>query len=1379
MAGYVTWMTLLVVVYYVQPGLRAESWGLLGLSGVLAIVAGVLINRPARALPWLLLAAANLSFVAGQVSFLILTDVLRVTVPFPSFADVLYLSTYPLYAIGVFIFIRWRTAGSDRRSLIDALTLTAGLALLSWLYLILPYAHNPALSWLEKCFSMAYPLGDVLVLAMLARLLAPGPMQARSVQLLTFGTLGLLVSDVSYGLIQLHGSFHNGTIVDLGWAIFYTAWGAAALHPTMADLTRPVSRRPAEVSPLRLAILMLASFIAPIVLLIQSLENGNSDASVIAVFSALLYLLVLSRLWDVAASHRRALDRERVLRRAGASLASAVTVEEAAAAVKRSAADLLGPRHTAEPAGEVLLAVRDDGVLSVAGAGLGDLVQLRERAEAWLPLLSGSGPRLMTAADLGEQANTLLRDADAVLLCPLTLKDRPSGDPLIGVLAVSGQHRNLADLSATMEILASQAALAVERLTLNREVIRQGNQAYFRTLVQDTSDAILIIDDTGNVRYATPSATAIFGDVSVEGQRLLDLVGAAERELAATALARMRDHTGKKSGGDWLVTRADGKIVQVEVRYSDLRQDSTVGGLVLTLRDVTERRELENTLTHLAFHDALTGLPNRLLFQDRIAHALARVRRENTVVAVLFVDLDDFKVVNDTMGHGVGDELLGAVGRRLAGVVRTADTAARLGGDEFAILIEDLPDAAAAEVFAERVVQAFSAPFVIEGGPVVTRATVGIATTRDSADVNDLLRHADLALYAAKAAGKRGWRQYHPVLSAGLARRREMQTALEEAVAESAFTLAYQPIVSLTEGEVVGFEALVRWQHPRWGLLQPGQFIALAEETGSIVPIGSWVLDRASADLAGWLRTSKRDTPLYVSVNVSARQFRETSFVSGVHQVLARSGLPASALMLELTESVLLPHEERIRSDLAELRASAVRLAIDDFGTGYSSLSYLKGLPVDVIKIDKSFVDDIDTAEPQRALVDGIIRMARTLQLGVIAEGIENDAQRDRLVAMGCRYGQGYLFAMPMSAGEAEALIIAGNPVVPALPLATTAGSLGCMGSQALPPISVGQLFTNWQFAPVVTAFAVVAAGLYLWGVYRVWRRHPPRPWPWWRTAVFLGGILIIVFATEGGVGAYDDVLFWDHMVQHLMLLMVAPPMLVVGQPGTLLLHASRNPLHTWTKKTLRSRAVTALTFPPFGVVLYAGTIVATHLTGFMNLVLTNNTVHEAEHVLFLVVGYLYFLPLIGREPIRWRISYPSRIFLLFIAMPVDAFTGLILGSENTLPFPAMADNRPSWAPSALADVHEGGAVMWVGGAAIMFVLLMTVFVAWSKETRGDAGLGWLETARRANFAATVNPSATTQAADDTVDDDEHLAAYNAFLARLNKPAQFNGKRDA
>jgi putative copper resistance protein D len=337
------------------------------------------------------------------------------------------------------------------------------------------------------------------------------------------------------------------------------------------------------------------------------------------------------------------------------------------------------------------------------------------------------------------------------------------------------------------------------------------------------------------------------------------------------------------------------------------------------------------------------------------------------------------------------------------------------------------------------------------------------------------------------------------------------------------------------------------------------------------------------------------------------------------------------------------------------------------------------------------------------------------------------------------------------------------------------------MGRQALPPVSVPELVGRWQFAPVVTAFVVLAAGLYLWGVLRVRRRHPARPWPLARTVLFLSGLAVVVIATESGVGSYDDVLFWDHMVQHLLLLMVAPPLLVVGQPATLLLHASRNPVHTWAKKLLRSRVVTWLTWPPFGVALYVGVIVGTHLTSFMNLVLANETVHNAEHVLYLVAGYLFFLPLVGREPIRWKVSYPTRIFLLFIAMPVDAFTGLALGSESGNPFSNLAVDRPSWAPSPLSDVHIGGAVMWVGGAGLMFALTMTVFFAWSRETRADGGLGWLEAARRASFAARVGAHQETGASPDapplavpagdtqSMDDDEHLAAYNAYLARLNQ----------
>ena len=336
------------------------------------------------------------------------------------------------------------------------------------------------------------------------------------------------------------------------------------------------------------------------------------------------------------------------------------------------------------------------------------------------------------------------------------------------------------------------------------------------------------------------------------------------------------------------------------------------------------------------------------------------------------------------------------------------------------------------------------------------------------------------------------------------------------------------------------------------------------------------------------------------------------------------------------------------------------------------------------------------------------------------------------------------------------------------------------MGDSPLPPFSLAEVFTRWQFAPVVTGVVVVFAALYLWGVVRVWRRHPARPWPVLRTVAFLLGLLVVVMATQSGIGTYDDTLFWDHMIQHLMLIMVAPPLLVTGQPVTLLLHASRNPLHTWTKKVLRSAPVRAITWPAFGVVAYAATIVGTHLTSFMNLVESSDNIHNAEHVLYLVVGYLYFLPLVGKEPIGWKVSYPLRLFLLFIAMPVDAFTGVVLGSESSLPFNP-PEPRP-WGPAPLADVHDGGAVMWIGGAAIMFVVIMCVFFGWSRESRPSGGMGWLESARRANMAdrvaetvpgaaaATASPARQKPGRDVSIDeDDEQLAAYNAYLAQINR----------
>jgi diguanylate cyclase (GGDEF)-like protein len=468
-------------------------------------------------------------------------------------------------------------------------------------------------------------------------------------------------------------------------------------------------------------------------------------------------------------------------------------------------------------------------------------------------------------------------------------------------------------------------------------------------------------------------------------------------------------------GGADFAGRTD---VMLELHCRDLRADLTVAGLVITMRDVTERRRLERELKHQAFHDSLTGLANRVLYTDRLEHALHRAARDGSVVGVLFIDLDDFKVVNDTRGHAVGDRLLMAVADRIGLALRADDTAARLGGDEFAALVENVQDPGAVEETANRILAALAAPIEIDGQQLYAVASIGITTTPEAGTAAELLRQADLALYVAKGAGKNQWRRYQSHLHSQMVERLELRSALDHAVNEGSFLLQYQPIVDLASDEAVGFEALVRWHHPVRGVVAPDQFIEVAEESGLIVPMGRWVLDQALHAVAQWRRVAP-GRPTYVSVNVSVRQFRESGFVDQVRAALRYVDVPASALMLEVTETLLAGDDERIWSDLAELRAMGVRIAIDDFGTGYSSLGYLRQRPIDVVKIDKKFIDDIVADEQQHALVAGIVGLARSLNLTVVAEGIETARHSDVLAALGCPLGQGFLYSSPVGAAEA------------------------------------------------------------------------------------------------------------------------------------------------------------------------------------------------------------------------------------------------------------------------------------------------------------------------------------------------------------------------
>ena len=465
----------------------------------------------------------------------------------------------------------------------------------------------------------------------------------------------------------------------------------------------------------------------------------------------------------------------------------------------------------------------------------------------------------------------------------------------------------------------------------------------------------------------------------------------------------------------WMFTRA------VAVRNEDGRAYRMCG----SESDVNDRKEAEEQLRHGAFYDGLTDLPNRALFMDRLGHSLRRARREEgRSCAVFFIDLDRFKVVNDSLGHIAGDKLLKETARRLEGCVRSCDTIARLGGDEFVMLFEETGDVEAAKAIAARIGEALAAPFLIEGSEIRCSASIGIAiTSPDYAGAEEVLRDADITMYRAKALGRARYEVFDPSMRLEAAALLHLENDLRRALESDEFAVHYQPIVALGTGATTGLEALTRWQHPRRGLVSPGEFIPLAEETGLIVPLGEWVLRTACAQMKAW--QDEGIAPLRMAVNISTVQLRQANFFDRLMTILKETGMEPGLLDMEITESVLMDRNEQVIEMFHKLRALGIRICLDDFGTGYSSLSYLKGLPIDVLKIDGSFTRNLTSDKDCGKIVETIVMLGRSLGTDVIAECIETDRQLDCLKAMDCGSGQGFLFSRPVDEKAMKALLSA------------------------------------------------------------------------------------------------------------------------------------------------------------------------------------------------------------------------------------------------------------------------------------------------------------------------------------------------------------------
>lgn len=977
-----------------NTGLQVVLWSLLGLVSAAVVTTMTIRGRVWARSAWGLVAAATVLTVFINIIYSLTSTSPRADSAATAFYGGTLTIVLAMLTVAAYLLVnRHRRASTDSSGVVDAAIVFVAAIMVGTEFLVYPFWTDPSLSTAERMGLLLFDALNVLLLSLTVRLwYSTDRLVNRSARILA----GAFVAMILAGAMGLAEYLPDNTIADgVGRTLIYVFTMVFFAVAATASLDPTASRPPAAdtdagvASRTRVLILMALCVVVPplLLLLASGRESTFTDSRAFIGLMIILTALLILRVNLLVQSYRDAVQREQVLREINAGLMRVADYNE----VKARLPDW-SSRLVEQPDTECVLGTYEE--LAAMGIGpFGGRTRMPNggwRYRTVIPVPGSQPPRRLVIDTLE----------------PIT-----------------------SPAQASLLVLGQSVGMALERLKLSRRVLERATTERLQLLLHNASDVIALVDENGKIRYVTEAIR------DLTGQSPTDVLGSAwTRLFQDTALARGLLERARASGeakGDLVMSRSRASDLPTDVmphpqpeQPPDRRVEVDVSWLaaeeqyVVTHHDVTERYVLEQQLAYQAFHDELTGLNNRAVFRKELARAAARSRRSGRPFAVMMIDLDDFKNVNDSLGHPAGDELLRIVAKRLVECMREGDTPVRLGGDEFAVILESAHSEEDATTVAERILERIGKPMTIRGSEIVIGSSIGIAVSDGTADPADVERDADIALYDAKFAGKNQVAMFQAQMHDSAVQRLSLTNQLRGALDRGEITVSYQPIVDLGTDAVVGAEALVRWQHPTRGELAPGVFIGLAESTGTIVEIGRYVMQQALADAARWAKECPAHADSRIALNVSGRQLQSDSVSHTLKRLLAETGVDPKRVVVEVTESVLLPNDSEAAAQLRDIAELGVSVFIDDFGTGWASLHYLRSLPVSGLKLAQEFVAGLPN-EFDFGLAQAIRELSVAMNLSeVIAEGIETPKQLQALREMGYRLGQGYLMYEPMAFDE-------------------------------------------------------------------------------------------------------------------------------------------------------------------------------------------------------------------------------------------------------------------------------------------------------------------------------------------------------------------------